>query len=1170
MRATDQKSAATTVAKSKASFFSKEGGHALSSTVDQEQPFFMKSGEPPVQAKSEPGFFSHTTPTTIQAKCDQCEKEEQPDKKDISEGETDVVQQKECTEQGNGENNTDTGADLIQAKCDHCEKEEEQQEDKLVQEKSEEPDAEGQHLPIQTKLSVGEPGDPYEREADAMADKVVQQLAGPAAAAKTTDTTTTVQQQCNTCDTFQPKTAEKDIQKEEDEQPEPVMEIRRAGAGDIPPESPPADDAGDTGQDNNNSATNSSGATEVLVQRRCRECEEGDRVFTKLSAVVQRSASSSGNGSREAVVAAAKSQIGKVEAKHADGSGKRVGAQYLLEYFHKAAPGVWDDSIIETAGADMPSWCGIFSVWAHKKAGLDIGNWQMGKGVSAFGKLKPTTSPQAGDIGYIHDPNQHHCIVVKIDGDNVHSIDGNSGLFSEVIENVRPMAKYDLFLTAFGGGSGSVQRQAEDGVVQEKSENTGSEVPASVESRIQSSKGSGDQLPDNVRGNMEEHMGADFSDVKIHTGSDAAQMSSDIHALAFTHGNDIYFKDGEYDPESKTGQHLLAHELTHTIQQGASSVQKKDAPDIQKQDGTDHLTSLNEMLDSFDVPEEDVISQLRLLTDTERTTVLTDPTYRTRMASALDVGQMVQAVNILHPTLEEKLKWVKAAAYSDSSISYSDISAMITDTNTPQTERDALKVSTEVGKSFFTSVCDNSTIITAVADLHFDLVTQLEWIKEEASASSLDYSDIQALITVADQPNRDKLKTNDWRDFFVGVCTNSTIITAVTDLHFDLETQMNWIKEEAAASSLAYSDIQALITAADQPNRDKLKTNDWRDFFVGVCTNSTIITAVKDLGFDLITQMEWIEEEASPSSLAYSDIQSIITAADQPSRDKLKTIGWRDFFVGVCDNTTIKTALDDLHFDMLTAIQWLLEEASVSNVDYTWLCNLFKASNAFPAGEDVIACAIMERDIRDGTFDTSADHRPPAWITRAHTQLGVANEMGSMVGDTARWRPSGRGSGTTFQVWASAPAQGPTPTLSALTVINCWEMVMLAAFRSGALTWPRIHAIYTSGAPDWFAFLVNELSFNNRIPYNPASPASRPVAGDIVFFDGAGHIALAKGTLDGVGRTEIYSFWPPPNTAFTAGGTIDQVKITTIEELNDYWVASGRPAFVIEYATPNW
>ena len=149
--------------------------------------------------------------------------------------------------------------------------------------------------------------------------------------------------------------------------------------------------------------------------------------------------------------------------------------------------------------------------------------------------------------------------------------------------------------------------------------------------------------------------------------------------------------------------------------------------------------------------------------------------------------------------------------------------------------------------------------------------------------------------------------------------------------------------------------------------------------------------------------------------------------------------------------------------------------------------------------------------------------------------------------------------------------QGPTPALGAMLVINCWEMIMLAAFRAGVLTWTRIHSIYTApGGPAWGSFLVSQLSFNNRIPYNVGAPASRPVVGDIVFFDGPAHVALAKGALDGMGRTQIFSFWPPPNTAFTAGGTLDDVKITTIEELNDYWVAAGRPAFVVEYTTPNW
>ena len=66
---------------------------------------------------------------------------------------------------------------------------------------------------------------------------------------------------------------------------------------------------------------------------------------------------------------------------------------------------------------------------------------------------------------------------------------------------------------------------------------------------------------------MEHGFGADFSNVRIHTDFEAAQMSSDIGAKAFTNGNDIYFNQNQYNPNSKEGKHLLAHELTHTIQQ---------------------------------------------------------------------------------------------------------------------------------------------------------------------------------------------------------------------------------------------------------------------------------------------------------------------------------------------------------------------------------------------------------------------------------------------------------------------------------------------------------------------------------------------------------------------------------------------------------------------------
>src|SRR5690625_6993220 len=69
---------------------------------------------------------------------------------------------------------------------------------------------------------------------------------------------------------------------------------------------------------------------------------------------------------------------------------------------------------------------------------------------------------------------------------------------------------------------------------------------------------------------MGSKMGADFSDVTIHTGGEATELNQGLGARAFTVGSDIYFNEGQYNAESAPGKRLLAHELTHTIQQGAA------------------------------------------------------------------------------------------------------------------------------------------------------------------------------------------------------------------------------------------------------------------------------------------------------------------------------------------------------------------------------------------------------------------------------------------------------------------------------------------------------------------------------------------------------------------------------------------------------------------------
>jgi hypothetical protein len=105
----------------------------------------------------------------------------------------------------------------------------------------------------------------------------------------------------------------------------------------------------------------------------------------------------------------------------------------------------------------------------------------------------------------------------------------------------------------------------------------------SVESALSSSKGQGSPLPDSTRSGMESGFGVDFGNVRIHTGSAAVGMSKGLHAQAFTHGSDIYFNEGKFNPATTEGKTLLAHELTHTIQQGAVAQRK---PEEAKAPGT--------------------------------------------------------------------------------------------------------------------------------------------------------------------------------------------------------------------------------------------------------------------------------------------------------------------------------------------------------------------------------------------------------------------------------------------------------------------------------------------------------------------------------------------------------------------------------------------------------
>jgi len=106
-------------------------------------------------------------------------------------------------------------------------------------------------------------------------------------------------------------------------------------------------------------------------------------------------------------------------------------------------------------------------------------------------------------------------------------------------------------------------------------------ITTSTAANIRALNSGGSQLPGPTKDFFETRFGADFSHVRVHTDSRAAETAHSINAKAFTFGQNIAFGSGRYAPHTAEGQHLLAHELTHVVQQGAASVQTQT---IQRQE----------------------------------------------------------------------------------------------------------------------------------------------------------------------------------------------------------------------------------------------------------------------------------------------------------------------------------------------------------------------------------------------------------------------------------------------------------------------------------------------------------------------------------------------------------------------------------------------------------
>jgi hypothetical protein len=128
---------------------------------------------------------------------------------------------------------------------------------------------------------------------------------------------------------------------------------------------------------------------------------------------------------------------------------------------------------------------------------------------------------------------------------------------------------------------GDVQRKAEVRPTDDVVQRMGVDAPAvapDAQTELQQATTGGRALPSEVREHMEPRFGADLGDVRIHTDEQAASLSNHMSARAFTYRNHVFFGRDQFQPGTDSGRHLLAHELSHTIQQGATVQRRADRP----------------------------------------------------------------------------------------------------------------------------------------------------------------------------------------------------------------------------------------------------------------------------------------------------------------------------------------------------------------------------------------------------------------------------------------------------------------------------------------------------------------------------------------------------------------------------------------------------------------
>lgn len=374
-------------------------------------------------------------------------------------------------------------------------------------------------------------------------------------------------------------------------------------------------------------------------------------------------------------------------------------------------------------------------------------------------------------------------------------------------------------------------------------------------------RGSGRPLGERTRAQMEGYFGYDLKPVRVHTDARADGLARDLNARAFTWGRDIAFRSGAFEPQTREGRRLIAHELTHVVQ-GAEGREFEDNPRLQRLLG--HLEADR---------GESAITLMGQLTASEVDQVYSSGRCRRAAISAFGNEQMYRAVLAMNGDLHSGLSWMFIEGTN-----WDYMKAVIrAATRGHARVRDSAWM-----KIQFVSYLTDATMAEAVDEIGGPLVWKLRWMAAEgtnwgAVAEKLRAASAQERVGLYDH--------DDIRRLFVSICSDQWMADAVYLMGGTLVQQLTWLRAEGASRM----HIVVAISRADQRERATLYDHpELRDYVVAHETRSGVESMVEGMGGDTSQQLDWLHAEGSTHAPAQAEDPASISQREEGVLDALE------------------------------------------------------------------------------------------------------------------------------------------------------------------------------------------------------------------------------------------------------------------------------------------